>query len=326
MNLARPISFLLLGLLVSPQALADDAVDAAIGGFGAGGLVFGQNADIAVARKDLYLSPGEVRVDYVFVSRAEDEQTVTVAFPLPRVPATPDDPDAVQAVDGNGGDLRNYVGFGVAVNGRPIIPVLREFAWLDARNVTAEVQAAGLPLLVRVEDWEAVQALDPETAGALAASGLLWDHGPPNRDPAWHYQAVYEWRQAFPPGETAVSVHYQPLLYWRRDYGKSFYLEGEHAETACVDDRLRGEIEASGGYSDVAELTYLTARAGSLAGPIGRFNLTVGTTRPREWEPGKILAALCPADAPADEQGHRHWSATDYVPEKDIRVFFYIFD
>jgi hypothetical protein len=322
MNFARSMSLFLAGLLVSPQAFANGAVAS----FGAGGVEFRQSTDISIAREDLYLSPGEVRVDYVFVSRAEDEQTVTIGFPLPRVPATPADPGSVQLVEGSGGDLRNYVGFGVAVNGRPIIPVLHEFAWLDDRDVTAEIRAAGLPLLVDDEHWETVQALDPETAKALAASGLLWDDRAGHREPAWHYQAVYEWRQTFPPGETAASIRYRPLLGWRADYGKSFYLEGEHAETACVDDRLRDEIEANGGYSEVAELDYITTTARNWAGPIGRFNLTVGTTRPKEWTSGKILIALCPADASVDEQGYRHWSATDYDPEKDIRVFFYTTD
>ncbi|MFU0507939.1 DUF4424 family protein [Pseudaminobacter sp. NGMCC 1.201702] len=302
--------------------MGDDAVAL----YGAAGVEFKQSADIVIARKDLYLSLGEVRVDYVFVSRAGEEQTVTIGFPLPRVPATPDDPASVQLVEGSGGDLRNYLGLGVAVNGRPLISVLHEFAWLNNSDVTAEVQAAGLPLLVDLECWEALQALDPDTAEALAASGLLWGHGPPNRTRAWDYQAVYEWRRTFPPGETAVSIHYRPLLGWRTDYGKSFYLEGEHAGTACVDDRLRGEIEASGGYREGAELTYIMTTARNRAGSIGRFNLTAGTTRPKEWAPGKILIALCPAEASTDEQGYRHWSATNFVPEKDIRVFFYTTD
>jgi hypothetical protein len=326
MKYARPVSFLLLGLLVSPQALADDTIDAALGGYGAGGLVFGQGTDIIIARKDLYLSPGEVRVDYLLESRAEEEQTVTIAFPLPRVPATPDDPEAVQPVEGNGGDLRNYAGFGVAVNGRPLIPVLREFAWQEDRDVTADVRAAGLPLLMDDEHLQAIQTLDPEMAGSLAASGLLWDYGSPYRDPTWHYQAVYEWQQSIRPGETAVSIHYRPLLGWRTDYGKSFYLDSEHTESACVDDRLRHEIEANGGYSEVAELDYITTTAGNWSGPIGQFNLTVGTTRPPEWSPGPILVAVCPADASTDEQGNRLWNAKDYVPEEDIRVFFYLTD
>ncbi|WP_196257941.1 DUF4424 family protein [Pelagibacterium limicola] len=318
MKYARSMSLLLAGLLVSSQAHANGSVASF-----AGGVEFRQSTDIAIARQDLYLSPGEVRVDYVFVSRAEDEQTVTIGFPLPRIPATPAVPDAAQLVEGSGGDLRNYVGFGVAVNGRPLIPVLHEFAWLDEKNVTAEIEAAGLPLLVGVEHWEATQALDPETTEALAASRLLWVYDSGEREPAWDYQAVYEWQQTFPPGETAVSIHYRPLLGWRADYGKSFYLEGEYAKSACVDDRLRNEIEADGDYSEVAELDYIATTARNWAGPIGEFNLTVGTTTPREWMPAAIHVAVCPADASTDEQGYRHWSATDFVPEKDIRVFFY---
>lgn len=321
MRIALSIPLLLAGIPVCQHALANGAVAS----FAAGGVEFKQSADISIAREDLYLSPGEVRVDYVFVSEAAHEQSVTIGFPLPRVPATPDDPASVQLVEGSGGDLRNYLGFGVAVNGRPLIPVLHEFAWLDDRNVTAEVRAAGLPLLVDGKHWEALQALGPEGGEALVASGLIWS-GPGDLTPACDYQAVFEWQQTFPPGETRVSIHYRPLLGWRADYGKSFYLEGEHAQTACVDDRLRDEIEASGGYSEVAELDYITTTAKNWAGPIGRFNLTVGTTTPPEWAASRMLIAVCPPEAVTDAQGNRHWSAADYVPEKDIRVFFYFTD
>jgi hypothetical protein len=103
----------------------------------------------------------------------------------------------------------------------------------------------------------------------------------------------------------------------------SFYLEREHAETACVDDRLRSALRASGDFSDATELVYRMTRAGERTGPVGAFNLTVGTTTPKEWRPSPIHFAVCPAEASTDEQGYRHWRATDFVPEKDIRVFFY---
>jgi hypothetical protein len=319
----------LLGLFLPAYAYGNGATAS----FPAGGVEFKDSTSISIQREDLYLSPREVRVDYVFHSIAEDTLTETMAFPLPRVRADIESSTTMASVrdpDGASGDMRNYLDFGVAVNGRPLIPVLHEFAWLGDKEVSAEILAAGFSLLPRYDDWvRKSQALDSETRKALIASGLLYDWES-YVEPAWDYQAIYEWEQDFDPGETSVSIRYRPLMAWRGDFG-DLYEVGEHAESACVDDALRrklAETTESYGPYDASQLDYITTSARHWSGPIGQFNLTVsGGPSPPDWEgvDRKVLAAVCPADAPMDSQGNRHWSVENYVPEEDIRVFFYYF-
>ena len=52
--------------------------------FAAGGLEFRDSTDISIASEDLYLSPYEIRVDYVFHSSAGEPLIETLAFPMPR--------------------------------------------------------------------------------------------------------------------------------------------------------------------------------------------------------------------------------------------------
>ncbi|KRA40204.1 DUF4424 family protein [Devosia sp. Root635] len=247
----------LIGLAGCMPALANGATAS----FPAGGVEFKDNADISIAREDLWLGPGEVRVHYQFHSDASETQTVTIGFPLPRVRSAPDSPDAVGPVDGSGGDARNYLGFGVAVDDRPLIPKLHEYAWLGEQDVTAAVLAAGLPLLPQAGSWEALVAtLDAATIAEMVAAGLVQEEQGGFLGPLWAYQAVYEWEQDFVPGETSVDIRYRPLLGWPADFG-SRYVEGPLAETACVGDALRAQLDARGGY-EVARLDYVTSTAG----------------------------------------------------------------
>lgn len=297
--------------------------------FPAGGVEFKSSTHIAIQQEDLFLSPAEIRVDYVFHSIAEQPSTEVIAFPLPRVPSIPDSPEAVQDLGRGSGDMRNYLDFGVAVNGRPVIPVLHEFAWLEDKEVSAEILAAGLPLLPSYNDWvDAVAKLDPETFDSLVASGLLWDYGGGDASPAWDYQVIYEWEQVFAPGETSATIRYRPLIGWPGDYGVSAYDTGELAEAACVDDALRqqiAEFKRTYGPYQVGQLGYITTTARLWSGPIGQFNLTVGTDEPEEWAEGPTLIAVCPAGTSMDEEGNRHWAVSNYVPDQDIHVTYYFF-
>ena len=317
--------FYLLPVLIGLAGCAPALANGATASFPAGGVEFKDSADISIAREDLWLSPGEVRVHYQFQSNASDPQTVTIGFPLPRVPSTPDTPDAVGAVDGSGGDARNYLGFGVAVDDRPLIPKLHEYAWLGEAEVTDAVLAAGLPLLPQAGGWEELVArLGSDSIARLAMAGLVYEEPGGFVQPLWDYQAVYEWEQDFAPGETMVDIRYRPLMGWPADFGGT-YRVGPHAETACVGDALRAELAARGSYG-VAQLDYITTTAQHWRGPIGTFNLIVDPHVPESWGGGgEVLFASCPVAGEQIGEGRWRFKATDYVPDSDVRVFFYFF-
>jgi hypothetical protein len=316
----------LMSLSIAAPALGNGA----LASFPAGGVVFEDSADIAIAQEDLLLSPDEVRVHYRFVSSATEIQTKTIGFPLPRVPATPDAPDSVGPVAGGGGDARNYLGFGVAVDRRPLIPTLHEYAYLGKKDVTAALLEAGLPLLPQYESWiDLVATIEPAQVAELVEAGLVHAESEGYLSPLWDYQAIYEWQQDFAVGETEVDIHYVPLMGWPNDFA-DIYEVGEKAETACVTDEIRAEIaahKAAGSYYEVAQLDYITTTAKHWLGPIGTFNLTVDVSQPLIWNAGytDVLFASCPVAAKPLGQDQWGFDAQDYVPERDIRVFFYFF-
>ena len=74
---------LAIGLtLIGPAGLrANDTLAV----FGAGGLQFEQTDKIRMEREDLYLSPREVRVSYVFRNLTDHDVSGRVAFPMPEI-------------------------------------------------------------------------------------------------------------------------------------------------------------------------------------------------------------------------------------------------
>ncbi|MFH0341640.1 MAG: DUF4424 family protein [Chromatiales bacterium] len=94
--------------------------------FAAGGVVFREAADIAIAREDLYVSVDLVRVSYVYRSDAEETQSITIAFPMPPM-SLGGDPYPLAGF--NEADPRNYMAFAVKVNGKPVAAKLHEYAY-----------------------------------------------------------------------------------------------------------------------------------------------------------------------------------------------------
>lgn len=309
----------LLVVLVAGLAPATGHAQNPYVGVPVGGIQFEGNADVVLAREDLYLSPDEVRVDYVFSSSTEQPQAVTIAFPLPRVfVPLESSPWNDLDLDGVTGDIRNYLDLGIAVNGRPIIPILHEYAWDEDRQVTAQLRAAGIPLMPTDKAWiEAGKRLAPETIAMLDAAGVVQDRGT-YVDPSWQYQAVYTWSQTFEQGTTTVSIRYRPMIGWPTDYSYLAFIDGERAQAACVDEALRQKLaDANTGFS-VALVDYITGTTPHGSQPIGQFNLTVAAGNDRA-----ILSAVCPAVTTMDEDGTRHWSTSNHVPTQDIHVTFY---
>src|SRR5262245_46629476 len=75
---------LLAGGLIAALALGQAAVaNDSSAEKAAGGLVLRQNRDIDMVSEDLFVSPEQVRVRYVFRNRAAQPRQIIVAFPMP---------------------------------------------------------------------------------------------------------------------------------------------------------------------------------------------------------------------------------------------------
>jgi hypothetical protein len=136
----------------------------------------------------------------------------------------------------------------------------------------------------------------------------------------WRYQAVYEWRQSFPPGETTIEIVYRPLTSSPAEFGENAF---------CVDEAQRANIaarKAKGESYEVATLGYILTAAPNWNGAIENFSLAVERGGNDETE-AATLAAFCPPDVGpvTHADGGSHWQTTNFTPTRDIAVVFYYF-
>jgi hypothetical protein len=318
---------LLAALLIAVPSFA--LANGAISEFPAGGVEFFQSADISIQREDLYLSLEQVRVHYDYRSDAAETQHLTIGFPMPAVPIDggPDQLGGNPAIDES--DPLNYMVFKASVNGVPVKTTLHEFAWFNGENITEQLTGAGVPLYISYDQTnEALAGLGKPVIDDLVAKGLVHrDEGGQLGEPLWQYQAVYEWQQDFAPGITKVDISYVPLAGYPGDILD--YYEVDPDGLYCVDDGVRKVISDYAarqlGY-DVQTVSYIVSTARYWKGPIESFNLTVDKEQPdvENAVVGTVLSYCGMRDATETDEEFT-WSATNYVPEKDIAVVWYAF-
>ncbi|MDO5705877.1 MAG: DUF4424 family protein [Paracoccus sp. (in: a-proteobacteria)] len=236
-------------------------------GLSAGGLVLElrQNDRIEMQSEVLRISPDRVQVDYVFLNHGSDDQTITVAFPLPDLSISPELP--VGYYQGWQED-KDSLEFHITVDGRPVTPQAQRRAVLAGRDVTDRVTAAGLPL-------------NPMLAAAMADNGvLLTPHQRalmPDGQPDWALETVYHWQQTFPAGHPLrVSHDYRPIsggaiivpgqIDANDPSWAQFCPEGDFIAGA---DRLIGGPD--GGYGFARMVGYVLKTGANWRGPIGVF-------------------------------------------------------
>ena len=329
----RATAFALVAGLSAP-AFANGVISE----FPAGGLVFKEAANIAIAREDLYLSIRQIKVHYVYRSDAKNTETHTIGFPMPKVPVD-GGTDHLGGTDGGSlADMRNYMDFQVSVNGKPHEAKLHEFAWLDGVDVSETLKAAGIPLIMSFEEGQSdLSAVDRKVIDGLVGQGLFRTYEDSDYlEPVWQYQTVYEWSQDFAPGTTEVEISYVPLNGYPSDIGG--YYEGgreyddpvgvqEYATRYCIDDSVIGAIkkhEAQGSYEVVTQ-GYVTTTGNFWKGPIEEFNLIVDKHDTGEGMEDADLVAFCPLEARKISPTQFQWTAKDFEPAKDISVVYYNF-
>jgi hypothetical protein len=172
--------------------------------FPAGGLKFVRTDELQMVREDLYLSPWEVRVAYVFRNLTNHDVTSAVAFPLPDINVAASEAAHVYYRSANDGDVFD---FHVEVDGRPIAPTLDAHAYHDQVDVTALLRKYHLTLL---DEWSR-PPLSKDAITELTAAGVLYDDD--DHHPNWIVKAAYHWEQVFPAGrDLRITHYYRPLL------------------------------------------------------------------------------------------------------------------
>ncbi len=332
-----------LGLAAALPARANDST-----GFqGTGGIELSVTNDIRMVSEDLRIGLDEIRVSYVFRNMGDRPIDTLVVFPLPDLDLS----QAPTAANWNFPvDGADFLGFRLWVDDRPLTPQLERRAFYQGREVTRELEAAGA---LGLAPWKAqsydeqVKAIPAASLDRLRRSGLI-QPGEDDNAPQWVLRTRYHWRQTFPPGvDVRVRHAYRPFV-GTALIGRAAEINGrgvvgrliggengagvEDSETKnsgddryCIDAGTRRALAAAekghkGTESPFTawEIEYILTTARNWRGPIGRFHLTLD-----KGAPGNILS-LCWNGLKKTGPTTFESVITDFVPERDIRLLFFV--
>ncbi len=303
----------------SAPALADDSTAE----LAAGGLVLTQNADIRMVSEDLYISPTSVKVRYEFVNESSQDINAIVAFPLPDV-------DLSQMVGQAYGSMLdqdpNFVGFELTVDGKAVTPAAEERAFLNGKDITAEVRASGFPIDFQGPALsERLKHLSQADSKPLIAAGLLEDESADTYDwrevfPQWTTKTKFWWRQDFPAGKTVVIQHsYQPVTgdYILGDTDMSPSSDPTaYVNAYCVDPAtavaLAAKAEPNANLS-AYKTDFILTTANNWKGPIGTFRLTLD-----KLKAANVLSLCWPGALKKTGPTTFESTLTNFAPKRDI--------
>lgn len=318
---------LLLALLIAGPVLANDTMAE----MKTGGLSYLQSPDIAMEQEDLFISPTEVRVDYVFHNTSDKDVEGVVAFPMPEITGGP---DGDMALDDRESD--NFLGFSVSQDGKPITPTLQQRVTAIGVDWTEVLLAAKVPMMPYSEKTIAALKFLPEDLQKQWLSrGLVYidsyDAGKGWQNdltPLWTLHSTYWWTTKFPAGERVkVSHRYRPSV--GGTVAMTFVADGKPTDTAavyrqryCTDDdflkaaaRLEKAANAGSGpnYTE-SWISYILTTGANWNGGIGRFTLTVDKGNP------KNLVSFCGKDVKKIGPTTFQMKADDFSPQRDLDI------
>lgn len=275
-----------------PDVRANDSAAA----IGAGGIELVQQGDVAMLSEDLYVSVPKIRVRYEFRNEGAAPVKTLVAFPLPELNLE----EMLESEIGwPSNDQNDPTGFKVRVDGIPVTPKLERKAVYKGRDVTADLKAAGVPLVYPFGDfWDRVKRVKKADIDRLIKLGVV-EFFEETREirPKWTLKNTYYWEQVFPPGKIVNVEHeYAPVT------GGSFWGDGmpkteaearanEYLRDFCLDQQTLNGIEAklaalkagapeSLGMLSYVDVRYILKTGRNWKGPIGRFKLSVDKGSP----------------------------------------------
>jgi hypothetical protein len=275
------VAFAVFGLAASAALANDSTAEKA-----AGGLVLTRTDAIDMVSEDLYVSPQQVRVAYVFRNRTNAPIRTTVAFPMP-------DRDLGEM---HFSDTNYPSAFRTLVDGRQVTMEVERRALLNGVDHTALLAGMGIPVQTGDPGSDvldrALRRLRAADRQRLDAMGLIaTDDG---IYPRWTVKETYYWEQVFPAGRDLDVRHsYSPgtggsvaVALSFRDYRDSAEGRAEQRRY-CTDrafmtalDRMAGR-EPGGIVVTQQNLSYILTTGGNWRSPIGRFRMVVDKLNPR---------------------------------------------
>lgn len=298
--------FALMGAIFAPlSASANDSTAT----LGAGGLELNTSADIVMQSEDLFLSPREVRVRYIFRNEADKDIKTRVAFPLPEVSFGP---EVNVTLPDEKSD--NFLHFSVSVDGHALKPDLEQRAlstpietdgqkaskYRAGTDMTKVVLEAGLPVNPHLPAWKKqLSELSPNARRRLIQEGIVYDESGVGSvddiDPQWSLLATYHWEQSFPAGKSIVVEHdYRPVVgaaYFTGDPDDLKQIRSDYGSKYCLDkgglagiERLLKDAKTAGNdnskYLVASETSYVLKTGANWKGNIADFKMQIDKLHP----------------------------------------------
>jgi hypothetical protein len=296
-----------------------------------GGLRFTTSADISMESETLSISLDAVAVHYRFMNLTAKPVVLTVAFPLPDIDLSEADNIAIPS-----DDPVNFVKFETKVDGKPVQFKMEQRAVLGTRDVSAQLRAQKVPLLLAGDQQKVLSALPEPVLTQWADDGLVMksgtnDQGRPIYSATWVVKTSAVRQQTFPPGRAVEVEHrYRPSVgistdtELRRGIRRNPAMAQEldrYRQDYCVSealladvDRLAGTGQAKKARLQERRLAYVLRTGANWAGPIKTFRLIVDKGRPDR------LVSLCAPDAKPASATTVEVTRSDFKPDKDLKI------
>ncbi len=321
----------LAGFLIAAGAAVPVSANDTTAQLATGGLIYMRSDQVAMESEDLYISPTEVRVQYRFLNRSEEDVETIVAFPMPNIKA---DPYTITSVPQASSD--NFLGFTVEVDGSSIEPQLDQRAVALGVDVTELLKEHDVPLWPYLDSTrEAIEALPPDVLESWYARGILileeFDDGSGWKQvwsPFWEMKSTYWWMMKFPAGRPVEVKHsYAPSVGGTVDV--TFLEDGrakgqrynEYKAKYCMDGGFVRAVEAAvakkrdvnPAYTE-SWISYVLTTGGNWATNIEKFRLTIdkGSTM--------NLVSFCGTGVKKTGPTTFEMTAENFYPERDLDI------
>ena len=300
----------------------------------AGGLTFVYADNVQMQSEDLFISPKEVRVDYVFHNDGDKDRTTVVAFPMPDIEGSGDFMVSVPNPESD-----NFMNFSVTVDGKPVKPEIDRHAFAVDVDITDLLTKNDIPLLpFGTATGDALSALPKEMLSDWIERGIViameYDDGSGWKTeyvPVWRLKTTYWWRTTFPAGRDLKVAHrYTPSVGVTAGLGfigpddndpfsgENFDLEKQRF---CFDDDFLRAVgkrmdaaEAQQSYLQESWISYVLTTGANWGGTIGRFHLTV------DKGDADTLVSFCGNGVKKTGPTTFELTATDFYPERNIDI------
>jgi hypothetical protein len=185
---------LFISMILSGSGFANDAVSSQT----LEGIVFSKTDAIALRKEKLFVSPKEIKVDYIFENTTSSNQNLLLSFPLPPIEAN------------YMGNQETFESFSVAVDGKNVEYQTECRAFTTSGEVTEELKKLGLPIC----NFKKTTELTKEILAVLIKKKIYSNENVDEElNPAFSIHRKHYWTQTFLPLKKVQIQHkYRPLL------------------------------------------------------------------------------------------------------------------